>query len=455
MPLEQLTPSHAQTFRHSVPIRLAAYWALLLCTAISTWLGLHVLPVYAIFLVTLFETVVLLACHRLAVASPSVAAVYLGLEATCQTAVFFLCGDIRVGIAPIVYTFELINPGLRLSRVGHFVAANGFCFLFVTLVVAEHSGIVSPEWAHAPSIAPGLDAVSVLIVVASLNLAAVFVSEAARLLESRTLELALAKETLQTYSAELEGRVRQRTDDLERSYRTLQEKAEELRAFVYTVTHDLKNPLSNIVLRADMVLEREGQGLSPAAAADLKRIMRSAEHTENMIRDLLELFRITSSPEEPSWVSLQTLVQQAVAVLAERITAKATDVQISPLPTVWGKEHKLGHVVTNLLDNATKYVGSAGGRVAVEAVVENGWLTLAVRDNGIGIPEPYQQRIFETFVRVPRDEQLVDGNTVSGSGVGLAAVKEIVDEHGGEVWVESEVGVGSTFYARIPRGPHE
>jgi signal transduction histidine kinase len=109
-------------------------------------------------------------------------------------------------------------------------------------------------------------------------------------------------------------------------------------------------------------------------------------------------------------------------------------------------------VVTNLLSNALKYVPAASGRVEVTGALEDGCVCLSVRDNGIGIPAAYHRGIFELFGRVPGQEQVVDGQVVAGTGVGLAIVKRIVEAHAGTVAVESEPGAGSRFTVRLPAG---
>src|SRR5207247_6268804 len=146
---------------------------------------------------------------------------------------------------------------------------------------------------------------------------------------------------------------------------------------------------------------------------------------EEMIRDLLELFRITSQREAPAWAELGALVERALETLGPQSAAKGVRVEIGPLPRVWGQARKLGHVVSNLLGNAVKYVAAEQGEIAVLGGAENGSVCLSVRDNGIGIPPAYHRGIFELFGRVPGREQEVDGRAVGGTGVGLAIVKRI------------------------------
>jgi len=277
--------------------------------------------------------------------------------------------------------------------------------------------------------------------------------------EAGRLELARANAELDRYRLSLEALVGDRTRALEVANRelaataaALRERSERLRTFVYTVTHDLKNPVNAILLTADLLLEREGATLSEGGRADLERIARVAGATEDMIRDLLGLFRITSEPEARSRVELDALVATALDQLAPRIAAKGARVTVAPLPALHGQREKLGHVVTNLLDNAVKYLPAGRGSIVVDATLADGWVALRVRDDGIGIPPEFHRGIFEPYGRVPEAEQQVDGESVAGSGIGLAIVRRIVEDHGGRVELTSAPGAGSTFTVWLPVG---
>ena len=230
----------------------------------------------------------------------------------------------------------------------------------------------------------------------------------------------------------------------------LRRKQQELAEFVYTVTHDLKSPVNAILLTADEALDREGDDLTLETRGDLEQIARMAETTEHIIGDLLGLFRITTTDEPVADVSLETIVTSVVDGLQAQIAAKRARVEVGELPVVRGQATKLEHAVANLLSNAVKYVPRGAGVVQVSAEERDGDTTLCVRDNGVGIEARFHRTIFELFTRVPAAGQMVDGAEVEGTGVGLAIVKRVVEEHGGRVWVESTVGAGSAFYVLLP-----
>jgi len=259
------------------------------------------------------------------------------------------------------------------------------------------------------------------------------------------------------FAQHLQRLVGERTRDLAAANKELAVKAdaleqrqEELRNFVYAVTHDVANPLNSIHLIADLIREREGTAISEEGRQDLDRIVNIASASEDMVRDLLDLFRITSAPEQPAWVDLNALLARASEAFAPQIDAKHAQVRVATLPRVWGQPEKLGHVTNNLLGNAVKYVRDGQGHIEITGDARDGGVVLCVADDGIGIPPEYHRRIFELFGRVPVQEQRVNGHTVAGSGVGLAIVKRIVEAHGGAVWVESAPGKGSRFYVRLP-----
>jgi len=125
---------------------------------------------------------------------------------------------------------------------------------------------------------------------------------------------------------------------------------------------------------------------------------------------------------------------------------QSLDVEIEKgLPTVHADEGKLGQVLINLVDNSSKFTPD-GGKLRIEAVREGDWCRVSVIDNGIGIKKEDQERIFEQFCRIDSPLDREEG----GTGLGLTIVRQIVEEHGGRIWVESEYGRGSRFTFTLP-----
>ncbi len=362
---------------------------------------------------------------------------YEAVQVILLSVILHRLGGLNIGILLITYAFPVIHGEMLRSDAFVFVTANlcGVCYAVMARVESQVLHEVGVETAQQVAL--------VAIAFLTLNFVALYANRYGHQMRNlaRHLQEKVAERTaeLTAVNAELAAKAR-----------ALEEKQDELRSFVYTVTHDLKSPLSAILLNADLLLQREGAGLAAESREDLERIVRLAGGTEDMIRDLLGLFRITSQPEASAWVELDEVVKHALETVRPQLVAKGVRVTVGPLPRVWGQPRKLEHVVANLIGNAVKYVPGGGGEIVVSGVLENGTVQLAVRDNGIGIPPAYHRAIFELFGRVPAPEQVVDGRAVGGTGVGLAIVSRIVEAHRGSVGVESAPGAGSCFTVRLP-----
>lgn len=369
-------------------------------------------------------------------------------------AVHFL-GGIQFPAGAALYALVVANAAYAGRSAYLFANLSTACL--AALLLLEHHGIVRPEEPYlfddavvAYIVPPRIQFDYVITTWVVLNWVAAFIDRSFLKVEAARRRLASANAELEHYRDTLEQQVAERTRELEGANQELAIRGERLRTFVYTVTHDLKNPINSILLTGELLLQDEGRSLSNQGRADLQRIVVLAGQTEDMIRDLLDLFQITSMPERRSEVELDSLLAQACERLHARIVAKDVRVDVAPLPAVWGQAKKLGHVFTNLLDNAIKYVPSHRGVVSISGDARDGQLVVSVRDNGIGIAPEYHQGIFKIYGRVPLAEQHVDGASVSGSGVGLTIVRRIVEDHGGRVTVESERGRGSCFNVHLP-----
>lgn len=221
--------------------------------------------------------------------------------------------------------------------------------------------------------------------------------------------------------------------------------------FVETVSHDLRNPLATIHGFATL-LQREQ--LSERGRSNLAGLMQGVTQIQSLIQNLLDLARIEAKMDEQ--VESCDLVEIAGEVLAS-LELQLADKEMtltadlpSGLPPVSGNPLRLSQVVANLVGNAIKYT-PRGGRIFVGANrEEDGHIRLQVSDNGPGIPAEDQDQIFEKFYRVPTME---DSEWIEGTGLGLSIVKAVVEGYGGSVWVESEVGAGSTFICIFPALP--
>jgi len=227
----------------------------------------------------------------------------------------------------------------------------------------------------------------------------------------------------------------------------LEDKNSELERFTYTVSHDLKSPLVTIDGFLGYLQQDVATGNMERFRADMDRIKGAVDRMQRLLMELLELSRIGRLVNTPVHVPFEELVQEAIEAVHGRLEAGGVKTIVQPnLPTVFGDRPRLAEVLQNLIDNSAKYMGAQKEPVIEIGVhgtdVEHLTPIFFIRDNGIGIAPEHYDRIFELFNKL--------NSSTEGTGVGLALVKRIVEVHGGRIWVESEVGKGSTFYFTLP-----
>jgi PAS domain S-box-containing protein len=227
-----------------------------------------------------------------------------------------------------------------------------------------------------------------------------------------------------------------------------------LEEFAYTAAHDLREPLRAISVYTEMLIQ-ETQ-MDTKAKQKAKFIVDGAARMSALVDDLLS-FASTGMHEAPRCVDLQHAVAQATLNLTPAIEASGAIVTVARLPIVRSNEIHLVRLFQNLISNALKYRGESPVQIHVTAEQRGpGWV-ISIGDNGIGIAPEHQTRVFMPFVRLANRD-------VPGTGLGLAVCKKIVNGLGGTIWVESELGAGSTFSFTIaapeavtfvPRVSHE
>ncbi len=217
--------------------------------------------------------------------------------------------------------------------------------------------------------------------------------------------------------------------------------------FVAIVSHDLRTPLTTIRGYVSL-LPRVGP-LTEMQHDFVARVERSMDSIVDLIADLLDIGKIEAGVD---WEMTPVLVHEVVSEAADRLRPNAEmhkqtlSLNTPELSPVLGNQRRLEQVVANLIGNAIKYTPDHG-RIDIALHEDDGFLVLQVSDTGIGISLEDQRRIFDKFYRVESEAT----ERISGTGLGLSIVKAIVKKHSGRVWVESELGKGSTFTVLLPR----
>ncbi|HEC36312.1 MAG TPA: GAF domain-containing protein, partial [Anaerolineae bacterium] len=214
--------------------------------------------------------------------------------------------------------------------------------------------------------------------------------------------------------------------------------------FVSTVSHELRTPMTSIKGYADLLLAGAVGKLSDQQYYFLSIIRNNADRLAALVNDLLDISRIETGRVELDLraVHIHEVVDEVVGTLQGRAQGRGISLEAQvpeDLPVVWGDSARVNQILTNLVGNAIQYT-PPGGKVTISACRDDDRLKVSVSDTGIGISEENQKRIFDRFFRA--DDPLVQ--ETPGTGLGLPITASLVHMHGGEIWVESELGEGST-----------
>jgi signal transduction histidine kinase len=264
---------------------------------------------------------------------------------------------------------------------------------------------------------------------------------------------------LQASYVGLEQQVQERTRELASALAKLDEKSRELAAashhkseFLADMSHELRTPL-NAISGFSQVLRKQLFGeINEKQAEYLDDILAASRHLLSLIDDVLDLAKVEAGQIELEVTpfSLREALERGVVIVRERATREDVRVQLQSDPdvdTVVGDERRIRQVVFNLLSNAVKFA-PAGSTVDVAAARVDGEAQISVSDSGPGIAPEDQARIFEEFQQAAAGREQREG-----TGLGLALSRRLVELHGGHIWVDSEVGKGSTFVFTLPMPP--
>jgi PAS domain S-box-containing protein len=249
-----------------------------------------------------------------------------------------------------------------------------------------------------------------------------------------------AEEELKKLYSELELRVAARTSELEMANR-------ELESFSYSVSHDLRAPLRAIDGYSRILLEEHPERLTADDRRYLELVRKSAQQMALLIDALLNFSRMGRVDLNRISLSPSTVAHEALEELVAEMKERQVDVTIEDLPSCNADPSLLRRVYYNLLSNALKFTRQKDHAVIHVGSHKDGDRTVYyVRDNGVGFDMKYVDKLFKVFQRLHSSREY------EGTGVGLAIVQRIIQRHGGEIWVESEPGKGTTFFFTLDEG---
>lgn len=234
---------------------------------------------------------------------------------------------------------------------------------------------------------------------------------------------------------------RRAEDELRRSNLDLQQ-------FAFAASHDLQEPLRTVVNQVQL-LQKEYAGKLGGNADEIIQFITSAtDRMRQMILDLLSYSQVAQADLRVSPINIEAILATALSNLQLAIANTDARITFDPLPVVWMDQSQGVQLLQNLIGNALKYKSEERPQIHLFARQAGNEWVVGVQDNGLGIDPKYHQHIFAVFKRL-------QGRNYPGTGIGLATCQRIVQRHGGRIWVESELGKGSTFYFTVPINPKD
>ena len=253
-----------------------------------------------------------------------------------------------------------------------------------------------------------------------------------------------------TERKQIEEKLAAHQQELMEKTRELQIASNAKSEFLANMSHELRTPLNVIIGFSELMIDGVVGIIDKEQKQCLNDILGSGQHLLSLVNDILDLSKIESGKMELKLknFALPGVIESLSSEIMPMLAARKQNLELSVkegLPLIYADRAKVRQVLINLLSNSTKFTPD-GGELRIEAAREDSWCRISVIDNGIGIEKGNQEKIFEPFSQI--ESSL--GREVGSTGLGLAIARQIVEKHGGRIWVESEYGEGSRFSFTLP-----
>jgi len=391
---------------------------------------------------------------------------YLVLELSIATMTVHYLGGIG-GFGVLLYLVIILFANMFLPRAKGMAVTLLGSALFSVLAVTEYLGVARPQPFFAVVRIRDLSYLVTMIAAVPMGLFPIFgysVGTFSSALQRKSIQLQTMFHQLQGYvnelarhKTELEDTVAARTRDLQVAYDELKNAHQELQAldemkssFLANVSHELRTPLTSIRSFSEILLTYPDEDRS-SQIEFIQIINQESERLTRLINDVLDVSKIEAGRMEwhPAEGRLDELLHDAARTARPLFAEAGLDFSLQIGPGDYLVEvdrDRISQLLTNLLNNALKFTRQ--GRVALEMRRTGDVAEVVVRDTGVGIPPDKLSKVFDKFYQVS-EEGRMDGAKTAGTGLGLAICKEIVEHHGGRLWVESELGLGSAFHFTV------
>lgn len=258
-----------------------------------------------------------------------------------------------------------------------------------------------------------------------------------------------ASDTLQITAPDKASELKALNVSLSKRVAELASSNEELERFAYVASHDLQEPLRMVSSFLQLLQKRYHEKLDSKANEYIHFAVDGAERMKTLILDLLKFSRVNTSVDEHELIDLNEICENVLITYKQTIAKNNAAINVGALPAILGSKTELMQLFQNLIGNALKYRSEQPPVVDIDVTDADAFWQFSIADNGIGIDPRFYKKIFVIFQRLHHK------NEYSGTGIGLAICKKIIERHGGKIWVESKPGTGSTFYFTLPKHKSE